>query len=435
MQRTWPAILMGFALAMGAECSLRAENWPQWRGPTGDSVSTETELPVAWDEQRSVIWKRALPEWGDSTPAIWGDAIFVTSHTRDDKLLLSRIHKTTGEIVWTREVGRGSAPREAEKRSTQKFHELHNLASPSPVTDGQRVIVHFGNGLLAAYDFVGEQLWRRNLQDDYGPYSIWYGHANSPVLHGNAVISVCMQDSLADLLAKPVESYIVAHDVRDGHEKWKQPRMTGAKAEQADAYTTPLVIKLRDSWQVVTMGGNVLDGRDPLSGKELWRMDELFGGRTATGPTFSHDMIFCTRGLRGPLVAIKLGRVGKLDRRDIAWTYDQGTPDTCCPVAWDTLLFTVTDDGIARCFDLFTGHLKWKQRLAGQYKASPLAAEGRIYFMNTQGLCTVVAASPKFDKLTQNQLDDETLASPCTSDGHLFIRGKKSLYCLSRGPK
>lgn len=215
--------------------------------------------------------------------------------------------------------------------------------------------------------------------------------------------------------------------------------MTGAKAEQADAYTTPLVIKLRDSWQVVTMGGNVLDGRDPLSGKELWRMDELFGGRTATGPTFSHDMIFCTRQriASSPLVAIKLGRVGKLDRRDIAWTYDQGTPDTCCPVAWDTLLFTVTDDGVGE--DLRSLHRPSEMEAAtgetAQYKASPLAAEGRIYFMNTQGLCTVVAASPKFDKLTQNQLDDETLASPCTSDGHLFIRGKKSLYCLSRGPK
>lgn len=172
---------MGFALAIGRSAPCPAD-WQAWRGPSGDSVSTETELPVRWDEQRSVIWKHSkLPEWGDSTPAIWGDAIFVTSHTRDDKLLLLRIHKTTGEIVWTREVGRGSAPRAKRKRSTQKFHELHNLASPSPVTDGQRVIVHFGNGLLAAYDFVGEQLWRRNLQDDYGPYSIWYGHANSPV--------------------------------------------------------------------------------------------------------------------------------------------------------------------------------------------------------------------------------------------------------------
>ncbi len=433
MKRNDIALALLLVLTIGSIA--QAENWPQWRGPTGDSMSQETDLPIIWSESRGILWKCSLPEWGDSTPAIWGDAVFVTSHTLKDKLLLLRINTSTGEIVWTREVGEGEAPREADKRSTQKFHQLHNLATPSPVTDGQTVVVHFGNGLLAAYDFAGEQIWQRNLQNDYGPYSIWWGHANSPLLYGNAVISVCMQDSLADLREKPVESYLVAHDLRDGHVKWKQSRMTGANAEQGDAYTTPLLAKSDGKTQLITMGGNVLDGRDPETGKELWRLPDLFGGRTVTGPTFSHDMIFCTRGMRGPLLAVKLGRAAELDRRDIAWVYDQGTPDTCSPVTWDTLLFTVSDDGIARCFDLFAGHLKWKQRLPGQYKATPLVAAGRIFFLNTQGLCTVIAASPKYDKLTQNQLEDETIASPCTSDDCLFIRGKKSLYCLSRGPK
>lgn len=426
------SLLLATASTCAASISF-ADNWPQWRGPAGTGVSSEPGLPIVWSEQRGILWKCQLPPWGTSTPAIWNDAIFVTTHTGEGKLLLLRVNKADGVIVWTREVGAGEAPREAEKRSTQKFHQLHNLASPSPVTDGQRVVVHFGNGLLAAYDFAGEQQWHRNLAEDYGDYSIWWGHANSPVLHNGLVISACMQDSLADLREKPVESYLVAHDLRDGHEKWKVARMTGAKAEQGDAYTTPLLVKVGQQMQLITMGGNALDGRDPATGKELWRLPDLVGGRTVTGPTVSHDLLFTVRGMKGPLLAVKLGRTGVLDRRDIAWTEDQGTPDTCSPVAWDQLLFTVTDDGIARCYDLATGRLRWKERLKGKYKASPLAAEGRIFFLNIEGLCTVVAASPKFDKLAENQLDDETLASPATSDGRLYLRGKQHLYCLGQG--
>jgi outer membrane protein assembly factor BamB len=409
-----------------------AANWPQWRGPAGTGISSEANLPIAWSESGGVRWKQALPGPGASTPAIWDDAVFVTSHTAEGQLLVLRLDKKTGKIVWQTELGTGEASREADKRSTQKFHNLHNLASPSPVTDGQRVVVHFGDGTLAALDFDGKELWRHNLQEAFGPYSIWWGHANSPVLHSGTAISVCMQDSLADLRDKPAESYLVAHDLRDGHVKWKVPRMTGAKAEQGDAYTTPLIVEVNGKPQLITMGGNVLDGRDPASGKELWRMEELFGGRTVTGPTYSHNMIFCTRGQRGPLLAVKLGRSGDLDRRDIAWTYGEGSPDACSPVVWDTLLFTITDDGIVRCFDIFTGNVHWKQRLKGSYKASPLAAEARIFFLNTDGLCTVLGASPRFDKLTENQLDDEFLASPATSDDLLFLRGKQHLYALGR---
>jgi outer membrane protein assembly factor BamB len=217
-------LLSTFAILAWRE--VPAADWPQWRGPEGTGVSPEKGVPIIWHEQRSIVWKCPLPEWGTSTPAIWQDTIFVTAHTAEGRLLVLRIDRTNGEVVWTKEVGSGVAPREAAKRSTQKFHELHNLASPSPVTDGKIVVVHFGNGDLASYDFAGEQLWKRNLQDDYGPYSIWYGHANSPVIAGDAVISVCMQDSLAGLAAKSPESYLVAHDLRSGAVRWKVSRAT-----------------------------------------------------------------------------------------------------------------------------------------------------------------------------------------------------------------
>jgi len=428
-----------FTLVVGLACmallaaAARAENWPQWRGPQGTGVSGEKGLPIKWDASRSLIWKCPLPEWGTSTPAIWNDAIFLTSHTAENKLVLLRIDAKSGKIVWTREVGSGEAVREAPKRSTQKFHQLHNLASPSPVTDGQTVVVHFGNGDLAAYTFDGMQIWKRNLQEDFGRYSIWWGHANSPVLHKGLAISVCMQDSLADQQQKPVESYLVAHDLRDGHVKWKEPRLTKADAEQCDAYTSPVLLDIDGQRQLVVMGGNQLDGYDPLTGKRLWFLPDLVGGRTVTGPTFGQGLVFATQGQKGPLLAVKPGKTGELTYKDVAWKHKEGTPDTCCPVLWDALLFVVADDGIARCFEAQTGELKWRERLPGKYKASPLAAEGRIFFLNTEGLCTVVSAAPRFDKLTENQLPDETIASPATAGGRLYIRGKTALYCLGKG--
>lgn len=431
-----PRLITWLSCALLLSSSALAADWPQWRGPEGTGVSTEKELPIVWHEERSIVWKCPLPEWGDSTPAIWGDAIFVTAHTAENKLLLLKIDKKTGQIVWTQEVGSGEAVRETPvKRSVQKFHKLQNLASPSPVTDGKTVVVHFGNGDLAAYDFAGQQFWKKNLQDEYGAYSIWWGHANSPVLFGDTVISVCMQDSLADLRDNPVESYLVAHDLRTGTLRWKIPRMTRADAEQCDAYTTPILARLGVTTQLIVMGGNQLDGYDPATGQRLWFLPSLVGGRTVTGPTVAGDTIFATRGQKGPLLAIKPdkpGKDGELTHRSIAWSYTEGTPDTCCPVVWNELLFVVSDAGIARCIDAGSGNLKWNERLSGSYKASPIAAEGRVFFLNTAGLCTVVSAAPRFDKLVENQLNDETIASPATAGGRLYIRGKKTLYCIGR---
>lgn len=411
-----------------------AENWPQWRGPSGDSVSNETNLPVTWSESERVVWKCPLPEWGTSTPAIWGNAIFVTTQ-QEEKLLLLRIDAHRGDVMWTREVGSGTFVRTGGRKQT-KFHELHNMASPSPVTDGELVVAHFGNGDLAVYDFAGKQLWKRNLQEDYGAYTIWWGHANSPVLVGDLLISVCMQDSLADLQASPSPSYLVAHDKRTGREVWKQPRMTDAKSEECDSYTTPLLHHGPHGDELIVMGGNQIDAYDPANGAQRWLLAGIPGGRTITGPTIAPNLlgrgvVFTTQGMRGPLLAIRLGQQGALSgATDVLWQDRQGTPDTCCPVVWDDLLFTVSDNGVAVCYDAATGKRHWQQRLGGDFKASPLAAAGRIYFVAKDGLTTVVAAKSQYEKLAANQLDDEILASPAVSAGRIYLRGRKHLYCV-----
>ena len=428
------AIVFLFAIARPAA----AENWPQWRGPQGDGTSRETGLPIAWSEDSGIEWKCKLPEWGTSTPIVWDDAVFVTSHANNRELVLLKINKQTGRIEWTRQVGTESITpvkqlsKRREMRRRQEFHWIHNLATPSPVTDGEVVVVHFGSGELAAYDFQGRQLWHRNLQEEHGNYTVWWGHSNSPVLYEDLVISVCMQDSCHDLSDELAPSYLVAHDKLSGKQRWKTMRMTGATGEHCDSYTTPVFRTHRGRLEMIVMGGEVLDAYDPATGKQWWQLPGLVSNRAIPSPVAAGEMIYATLGLRRALVAVKPGGDGRRTRDDIVWKYDQGISDSPSPVVAGELLFTVSIDGIVRCLDAHSGRLKWKDRLKGHYYASPITAEARVYFLNMEGLTTVVSASSRYDKLTENQLDDSTIASPVAGGGKIFIRGRKWLYCLTK---
>ncbi len=427
-------LLCGFHLAPPAA----AGNWPQWRGPSGDGVSEETGLPVVWSENLGVVWRCPLPQWGNSTPAIWDDAVFVTSHVDNRELILMRIDKATGKPVWKQTVATAETPnfdgwgKKGDRRRRQEFHRDQNMASPSPVTDGELVIVHYGSGDLAAYDFDGRQLWKRNLQDDYGPYSIWWGHANSPILVGDLVISICMQDSCADLPGEPSVSYVAAHHKRTGEQVWFTQRMTSAIAEPCDSYTTPLLWNRNGSQELVVMGGQVLDAYDPLSGRRLWWLPDLIGNRVVPTPVAGNGMVYVIQGMREALLAVRPDKDGPLARDAIVWTEDQGASDGPCLLLAGELLFMVNNKGIVRCYDALDGRMKWKERIKGEYRASPVLAERRIYFLNMDGLCTVIGATDRFQRLAENQLDDRTLASPATSDGRLFIRGNKWLYSLGQ---
>jgi outer membrane protein assembly factor BamB len=424
-------------LLLGAR-QASADNWPQWRGPAGDGVSKETGLPLSWSEHTNIAWKCPLPGDGASSPIIWGDAIYLTMQDGNDLLLL-KLDKRTGKVGWQRQVGSGEPRRmplrgkSGDERREQKFHKHHNMASPTPATDGERVVVHFGNGDLAAYDFAGKQLWNRNLQKDHGTYTIWWGHANSPVLYKDLVISTCMQDSLSDLGTEKSPSYLVAHDKRTGELKWKTMRMTESTAEECDSYTTPIVYHGKERDELIVAGANQLDAYDPATGKQLWVVETERRIRTITGPTLAHDRVYYAQGFRGPIQAVRIGGEGKRPPADVVlWKHTQSTPDTPWPVVWKDLLFCVSDDGIAQCLDAHTGALQWKQRLPGDYKASPIGVDGRVYFLNLAGLCTVVAASAKLEKLGENQIDGETIASPVVSDGRIYLRSRKALYAIEK---
>ena len=417
-------------------CASASKTWPQWRGPAGDGHSPEAGLPLEWSETSGVLWTRELPGWGASTPAIWGDALFVTAQD-GAKLLLLRLDANTGAPIWERAVGEAQAGRmelrlkSADERKAQKFHHDHNLASPSPTTDGERVIVHFGNGELASYRFDGTLEWRRDLQKEHGAYTIWWGHANSPVLHDDLVISLCMQDSLGDLQAELSPSYVVAHDKRTGEERWKTMRMTGAKSEPCDSYVTPIFRQGDAGVEMIVMGGTWLDAYDPRTGKQLWMLPDLGGNRVITGPVMSGDTVLATVGMRGELLAVAPKGKDRLGTDAVRWRHKEGTPDTPCPIVVGDLVFIVNDNGIARCLDAKTGETRWTQRLGGDYRASPIAAAGRIYVSSTSGVCVVVQASATFKKLAENTLADAFFASPAAAGGRIYLRGKKRLYCVA----
>lgn len=439
----WRTGLVLVALGILPMISFSAEirtgrDWPQWRGPDGNGLTHQTGVSRHWNEREGLAWKTAIPEWGTSTPVIWQDAIFLTSHVDDRDLVLIKIDKRDGAIQWTRPVGSAATPRakplhkSGQDRGQQKFHLTQNLASPSPVTNGEQVVVHFGNGDLAAFDLDGNRLWQRNLQEDFGKYSIWWGHANSPVLHEDLVISVCMQDSCLDFQEKAFPSYVVAHDVRTGEVRWQTPRMTDATGEPCDSYTTP-VFRLRGQRrEMVVMGGQMLDAYDPRTGQRLWSLPGLGGNRVIPSPLIGPDLIYAIQGMREPLIAVRPQGEDTRPLEEIVWSSEKGSSDSPSPVLWNDWLFMVNNDGVLTCFDALGGQVLWKERLKGSYRASPIVAEGRIYLLNTAALCTIVTAGPRFERLAENQLDDETFASPIASESRLYIRGRKSLYCVQR---
>ena len=208
-------------------------------------------------------------------------------------------------------------------------------------------------------------------------------------------------------------------------------RFQPADAEQCDACTTPLLLDLNGRRQLIIMGANQLDGYDPATGKQLWYLPGLTGGRTVPSPTAAGGLLYAVRGLRGALICVEVGGKRQLSADRIVWQHRQTTPDTCSPVVYRGLLFTVSDEGIAQCLDARTGEVQWRKRLKGPFQASPVAADGRVYFVSTTGVCTILAAARELRELAANPLDDQLIASPALSAGILFLRGRKGLYAIA----
>ncbi len=443
------------ALAWVCPITAAADDWPQWRGPNQNGVSDATNLPLTWSDTENVIWKTALPYWSGGTPVISGDRIFLTSptavseedlkaheeeqqrraeqrqgrrrgfgsgkHPGGQTLLLLCLSRTSGEILWQRELDEGN-----------RLWMKSNSASASPVTDGTHVWVMTGNGTITAFTMDGDEVWRKNLQDEYGQFGLNWGYASSPLLHDGKIVVQVLHGTRTD-----DPSYIVAFDAMSGEVAWRVERPTDAPMEAPDAYTTPLPAKVGGETHIVISGADYVTGHDPDTGTELWRVAGLNprkarNYRIVPSPVYADGMIYAPTRIK-PLLAIRTSH-GAPTEEDLAWKWDAaGAPDVPTPACDGERFYMINDAGMVTCLDAKSGEAIWgpERTVQGNVSSSPVLADGRLYFINEAATTVVVSAGPEFEILATNPLDDSyTLASIVPAGDRLYIRTGSHLYCI-----
>jgi outer membrane protein assembly factor BamB len=396
---------------------LHAADWPQWRGPELRGTSPERDLPVRWSTRENVAFRLALPSGGASTPVVSRDRIFL-SVADGESVQLWCVDRRTGAVAWKRPLGSAAG----------HAHRKHNMATPSPVTDGARVFAMSGNGVLKGFDLQGRELWGRDVQKEYGPFGLQWGYGSSPLLHDGTLYVPVLHGMKTD-----DPSYLLGVDAATGKTVFRVERPTDAPMESPDAYTTPTLVRKGGSVEVVVTGGDVVTGHDPKTGRELWRASGLNPGREGNyrivaSPVAAGDVVVAPTRVR-PMLALRGFGRGDVSRSSLLWSFDQG-PDVPTPATDGTLLYVVTDQGLLFCLDLASGKVLYgPQRLrVGTYSASPLLADGKLYATSEDGLTSVVKAGPRFELLAENALDDFTLSSPAAAGGQIFLRTREFLY-------
>jgi outer membrane protein assembly factor BamB len=409
-----------FAIIIFSITIANAENWPQWRGPGLNGVSSEKNLPVTWTAEENVAWKLAMPGLSGSTPIIWGDKIFLNV-AEGDNLSLWCVDRKQGTALWKKPLGGGNTKMRKQ-----------NMSSPSPVTDGKSVYVMTGTGVLKGFDFTGKEIWSRDIQKDYGQFGLNWGYASSPLLFEDALFVQVLHGMKTD-----EASYILRVDKKTGKTVWRVERPTNAIRESPDSYTTPALLRHAGRVEIVITGGDCVTGHDPADGRELWRVNGLNPDnhpfyRIVASPVIADGIIYAPTRVK-PLLAIKAGGRGDVTSSHKLWAFQNG-PDVPTPVTDGKYFYIVDDRGVMWCLDAKSGEVIWgQQRIKpGTYSASPVLADGKIYVTSEDGITTVVKAGPKFEVLAENNLNDYCLSSPAISDGQIFIRTTQHLYCIGK---
>ncbi len=391
------------------------EDWPQFRGPTGQGHSSESGLPVQWSETQNIAWKVPLLG-GWSSPVIaagrvWVTAVDATRNNRGEdsvvSLRLIGLDVATGREVVNAEVFKIAGPGAINLKNSR--------ASPTPIVDGDRIYVHFGADGTAALTTSGKVLWSTRLR-----YDAQHGNGGSPVLYRDLLIVNC--DGWGD------EAYVVALDTKTGKSRWH----TSRRRPWSQAYSTPLLIRVGDDDQVVSVGAYRAVAYEPLTGKEIWRVSYGEGFSNVPRPVFGQGLVFIATGFQEPsLMAVRADGRGDVTRTHVAWKLTRGAPYTPSPILVGDELYYLSDTGVLSCVDAKTGQMLWQQRLGGNYSASPIFADGRIYALSEEGMTTVFAPGKAFQRLGVNRLDGTTLASIAVSDGSFFIRTDTHLYRIA----
>jgi outer membrane protein assembly factor BamB len=396
------------------------DQWPEFRGPTGQGQSDEQGLPVEWSESRNVIWKVPVPGGGWSSPVVSGGRIWLTAALEGDASSGKRAGVSLRALAFDLSTGRELLNVEVFRLDRpEAINGKNSRASPTPIVEGDRVYVHFGAEGTAALSTTGEVVWRTRLS-----YVSQHGSGGSPVLYRGLLIVNCDGNG--------GDAFVAALDVRTGKIRWRTERRLPAD----QAYSTPLVIRVGDQDQLVSVGAYRAAAYDPASGKEIWRVGYGDGFSNVPRPVFGGGLVYIATGFQQPtLLAVRPDGKGDVTNTHVAWTLRRGAPYTPSPILVGDQLFLVNDGGIASCLDAATGSLRWQHRLAGTYSASPIHAEGRIYFLNEEGLATVIAAATTFRQLAANQLDGATLASMAVADRSIVIRAGGHLYRIGLPPQ
>lgn len=410
-------------------------NWPEFRGPRGDGTTASTGLPLRWSEQENVQWKTAIHGRAWSSPVIWGDQVWITTATEDGRELFALcVDRETGAVRRDLKV--------FEVENPQFAHRFNTYASPTPAIEEGRVYVTFGSPGTACLDTrTGKVLWeRRDFVCNH-----YRGAGSSLILHRDLVI---VNFDGSD------HQFIVALDKKTGRTVWEKPRSIDfqdlgpdgkplIEGDYRKAFATCQIVSIDGQDTLLSPGSKALYAYDPLTGEEFWRVEERTSYSASTRPVMGHGLIFVPTGFSsGQVLAIRPGAKGEVIDANSA-----PSPDTQLKVVWKTkrsvpkkpsltlvgdLLFGIDDSGIGTCWEAKTGKAFWNERIGGNCSASPLAAEGRVYFFNEEGKTTVVAASREFQKLAENHLESGFMASPAVSGQALFLRTKTHLYRIEQ---
>jgi outer membrane protein assembly factor BamB len=422
------------------------QNWPSFRGHNASGVAEGRPTPAAWDGVKgtNVLWKTAIPGLAHSGPVVWGDKVFTTTaisskgneyfrhglygdvdsdkDTSKHTWKIYCLDKQTGKILWEKVAYEG-VPK--IKRHIKSTH-----ANSTPATDGKHVVAFFGSEGLYCYDVAGKLVWKQDLGvlDSgwfYDPDYQW-GMASSPIIYKNMVILQCDVQK---------GSFIAAYDIKDGKLVWKTPR------EEIPSWGTPTIYEGKTRVELVTNATRAARGYDPLTGKELWR---LVGNPevTATTPIAGHDLIFICNSYRPnqPIYAIRAGASGDISLKDgattnehVAWSMQRGGTYMPTPIIYGDYLYTCANHGVMTCYNAKTGERVYQQRIGdkgGAYSASPVAADGKLYFSSEDGEIFVVKAGPKYELLSMNPMGEVLMATPAISDGMIFVRGQHHLFAV-----
>jgi outer membrane protein assembly factor BamB len=439
----FPFFLLCFLLP-----GLHAENWPQWRGPSSNGVSSSASLPTRWNKQEHVAWKASLAGLGASSPIVWDDMVFVTSQkgtiplqqgmqpqlARDDATLARQENPIGGRSMKTDDSGEevfliveafrrsdGNRLWEYRTKATGEFpqlHEKHNLATPTPVTDGKLVYAWFGNGLVVALDMDGRLAWTRHLGIEYASFNTPWGHGCSPVLYKEVLILLCDHAQ---------KSYLLALDKSTGKERWKVDRGQGRIS-----HSTPLVVEGPEGDELIVNSSERIDAYNPENGEFLWHA----GSPRQTpipSPVFHKGVIYLSRGYRNSdYLAIRPGSRGDVTNSNILWRSASGASYVPSILYYNGLLYVTNEVGVVTCAEAETGKPVWRKRLGGIFFASPVAGDGKVYMVSETGETFVIRAGREADILATNDLGERFIASPAISNGQLFLRSDGTLFCIGK---